>query len=268
LTHDGYIETARAFAEEVHSEKSALALDSKTAVEGFNVKEDKDAGHRQRKAALQISNLGFANKFAEIRAAVLDGDVERALKYTNTYYPHVLKDNEHVYFRLRCRRFVEMIRQGAEMLQSSTNHVSKKSNGHNGDWHDGDWHDDVMNQDMEMDTHQSNNWDRMDTEESQENQMDYNQLLQDTLSYGVGLQAEFKDDPRREVSKALEDAFALMAYQDPLSHKEVAHLLDPEGRIAVAEELNAAILCKSLTLLIYTPSSSNHCLASLDVSLL
>jgi hypothetical protein len=138
-----------------------------------------------------------------------------------------------------------MIRQGAEMLQSSSGHASKKSNGQNGDWHDGDWHDDVMNQDMEIESHQNNsNWDRMDTEEGSDNQMDYNQLLQDTLNYGAGLQAEFKDDPRREVGKALEDAFALMAYQDPLSHKEVAHLLDPNGRVAVAEELNAAILCE------------------------
>lgn len=130
------------------------------------------------------------------------------------------------------------------MLQSSNAHNSKKSNGQNGDWHDGDWHDDVMNQDIEMEHHQNNNnnWDRMDTGENSENQMDYNRLLQDTLAYGVGLQAEFKDDPRREVSKALEDAFALMAYQDPLNHKEVAHLLDPHGRVDVAEELNAAIL--------------------------
>jgi hypothetical protein len=54
LTHDGYIETARAFAEEVHSEKSALTLDSATVVEGFNVKEDKDAGHRQRRELILI----------------------------------------------------------------------------------------------------------------------------------------------------------------------------------------------------------------------
>jgi hypothetical protein len=49
LTHDGYIETARAFADEVHSEKSALALDKTTVLGSFSVKEDKDAGHRQRK---------------------------------------------------------------------------------------------------------------------------------------------------------------------------------------------------------------------------
>jgi Ran-binding protein 9/10 len=176
-----------------------------------------------------------------IRAAVLDGDVERALKYTNAFYPNVLKDNEHVYFRLRCRKFIEMIRQGAELHNSSSTNGTKKSNGHSGDWYD-----EIINQEMDVDDHpsQSNNWDRMDTEEPSGNQMEYQRLLSETLAYGQDLQAEFKNDPRREVSKALEDAFALIAYEDPINAKEVSHLLDPSGRIAVAEELNSAILCK------------------------
>lgn len=48
LTHDGYVETAKAFSEEVHAEKKALSLDPNAAVNGFEVKEDEDAGHRQR----------------------------------------------------------------------------------------------------------------------------------------------------------------------------------------------------------------------------
>lgn len=125
------------------------------------------------------------------------------------------------------------------MQNSTSTNGTKKTNGHNGDWYD-----DIINHEMELDDHQSqsNNWDRMDTEEAPENPMEYQRLLQDTLQYGQDLQAEFKDDPRREVSKALEDAFSLMAYQDPLNAKQVSHLLDPSGRVAVAEELNSAIL--------------------------
>jgi hypothetical protein len=178
--------------------------------------------------------------------AVLDGDVEKALKHTNAFYPQVLKDNEHVYFRLKCRRFIEMIRQGAEMqnVTNSTNGTNgtKKSNGHSGDWYD-----DIINQEMEIDDHQGqdSNWgDKMDTEEGSESHVGYQRLLEETLKYGQDLQAEFKDDPRREVTKALSEAFSLMAYQDPLNAKAVSHLLDPSGRVAVAEELNAAILCK------------------------
>ena len=176
-----------------------------------------------------------------IRAAVLEGDVDRALKYTNAYYPNVLKDNEHVYFRLRCRKFIEMIRQGAELHNSTSTNGTKKSNGHSGDWYD-----DIINQDMDVDDHpnQNNNWDKMDTEEPSGNQMEYQRLLSETLAYGQDLQAEFQNDPRREVSMALKDAFALIAYEDPLNAKEVSHLLDPSGRVGVAEELNSAILSK------------------------
>jgi hypothetical protein len=99
---------------------------------------------------------------------------------------------------------------------------------------------------MDVDDHpnQNNNWDRMDTEEPSGNQMEYQRLLSETLAYGQDLQAEFQNDPRREVSMALKDAFALIAYEDPINAKEVSHLLDPSGRVAVAEELNSAILCK------------------------
>lgn len=134
-----------------------------------------------------------------------------------------------------------MIRQGAEMQNSSHSNGVKKSSGHNGDWYD----DVAQGMDLDDQQSQANNWDRMDTEESSENPMEYQQLLQDTLDYGQALQAEYKDDPRREIGKALEDAFALMAYSDPLNAKEVAHQLDPSGRAAVAEELNSAILRES-----------------------
>jgi len=82
----------------------------------------------------------------------------------------------------------------------------------------------------------------MDTEEVSENLMDYDKLLQETILEGQKLQADFKDDQRREIAKALEEAFSLMAYEDPRNAAEVSHLLDPSGRVAVAEEVNSAIL--------------------------
>ncbi|KAG0646060.1 Ran-binding 9 [Hyphodiscus hymeniophilus] len=215
LQHDGYVETARAFAEEVHAEKKALSLDANAIISGFDVKEDEDAGHRQH------------------------GDVEKALKHTNAFYPHVLKDNEHVYFRLRCLKFIEMTRQGAELLKhtNSASNGIKKANGHN-------YYEEYVDHGMELDdqSQNNNNWDKMDTEDSTNNQAEYDRLMGETLLYGRDLAAEFKDDPRREVKKALEDIFALMAYKDPFSSKDVSHLLDPSGRVAVAEELNSAIL--------------------------
>jgi hypothetical protein len=177
------------------------------------------------------------------------------------FYPHVLSNNEHVNFRLKCRIFIEMIRQGAEMQNPSSNNVTKKSNGHSGDWYD-----DILNHDMDLDDHpnQNSNWDRMDTEDS-ESQIGYQKLLDETIREGQKLQAEFKDDQRREVSKALEDAFSLMAYQDPLNASEVSHLLDPSGRVAVAEEVNSAILRRFSQVQIMHPDS-NKAVGSLGKS--
>ncbi|TVY54765.1 Ran-binding protein 9 [Lachnellula cervina] len=224
LTHNGHTETARAFASEIYAEKKALTIDPHAEVQGFDVKEDEDAGHRQR-----------------IRKAVSEGDIEKALKYTNAFYPQVLKDNEHVYFRLRIRRFIEMIRQGAEMQRSLSTNGTKKSNGHGPAYH----YDEYVSHDMEIDDQQdqNNHHDRMETEESPvDHQAKYQQLTQETLIYGQALDAEFKNDPRREVKKALQDAFALMAYKDPFTESSLAYLLDISGREAVADELNSAIL--------------------------
>ncbi|RYP87441.1 hypothetical protein DL770_004779 [Monosporascus sp. CRB-9-2] len=210
LQHDGYVETARAFAEEIHAEKQALNIDSSVPVEGININDDEDAYRRQR-----------------IRRAILEGDIDRALKYTHVYYPQVLKDNDQVYFKLKCRKFIEMVRKSAELSHGN----AKKSNGHA--------FDDIPN---EMDVDENSYSDQMETEDALDSSTDQDDLLAETVRYGQQLQAEFKDDPRREVGKALSEVFALVAYENPLQVKEIAHLLDRKGRVAVAEELNSAIL--------------------------
>ncbi|KAI1380955.1 SPRY-domain-containing protein [Hypoxylon crocopeplum] len=209
LQHDGYVETARAFAEEIHAEKQALQIDQRTPVPGINIRDDEDAHRRQR-----------------IRRAILEGEIDKAIKYTSTYYPKVLEDNYDVYFKLRCRTFVEMVRKSAELSNSS----SKKSNGHS--------FDDLPNK---MDVDENGFSDQME-EDGLDTQPEQDDLITKTINFGQSLQAEFEDDPRREISKALNEVFSLLAYPNPLQVKEVSHLLDRKGRVAVAEELNSAIL--------------------------
>lgn len=67
------------------------------------------------------------------------------------------------------------------------------------------------------------------------------QATEETIRYGQELRAEFANDPRREVKRALEDTFALIAYPDA-RESMLAPLLDVAGRAPVAEELNSAIL--------------------------
>lgn len=141
------------------------------------------------------------------------------------YYPQVLEDHDLVHFRLKCRKFIEMIRRSSDLNGSS----SKKSNGFSFD-----------GPTNEMDVDDNNPADIMETEESD---IDHDSLTTETLRYGQDLQAEYQDDPRQEISKTLSEVFSLLAYPNPQLVKEMAPLLDRTGRVAVAEELNSAILC-------------------------
>jgi hypothetical protein len=92
-------------------------------------------------------------------------------------------------------------------------------------------------------------WDNKDDDEAlddddlEDKEAKAQTLTQDTIAYGMELQHEFANDPRREVKRALEDTFALIAYEN-VGESALAPLLEVGGRVPVAEELNSAILGK------------------------
>lgn len=98
-------------------------------------------------------------------------------------------------------------------------------------------------------------WDNKDEDEELDDDDDLEdktiklqQFTNDTITYGMELKAEFSNDPRREVKRALEDTFALIAYEN-VRESALAPLLETAGRVPVAEELNSAILGMSLVAL-------------------
>lgn len=97
---------------------------------------------------------------------------------------------------------------------------------------------------MELDEQMNggDQWDEMDTEDAENNRR-YEQLLQEAIMYGQVLVQEYRDESR-EYKRTLEQVFSLIAYLDAKSSVH-GHLLDPKGRVAVAEELNSAILGES-----------------------
>lgn len=157
---------------------------------------------------------------------MLEGDIDKALKYTQAFYPKVLPTHDRVHFKLRCRKFIEMVRRAAELSMASEPTV--KSNGLAAD---------SNSQKMDLDQ----NGAEMD---NGENQAELVELEQDLLLYGQTLQADYAKDPRGEFTSGLQEIWALMAYKNPLKEPQVKHLLDQQGRTVVAEELNSAILCK------------------------
>jgi hypothetical protein len=239
LAHDGYIDTARAFAQEVRQENRNLvngistdAADSRD----LEPEEDLDAIQRQK-----------------IRAAILEGEIDRALKLMELYYPTVLHDNEMIYFKLKCRKFVEMIRRCNELADGPSPIFPPARKSH-------DEYNGVFDHQMELDDQYAsvqngnhNKWDdgTMDMSDdgggtALDNHLNHSELTDHMLAYGQTLKAEFDHDPRLEVKKMLEDTIALIAYTNPLEDKcTLKYLLDEKERTPIAEELNGAILGKS-----------------------
>ncbi len=182
--------------------------------------------------------------YVGIRAAILEGDIDSALKLTHAFYPQVLRDNSHVYFKLRCRKFVELMRQSTELLEVPTEKRTKPMNGHSTAISDDGFEPDM---DLDEPMKDGDDWDKMDTEEAEngknDNSAKYESMLSLLIQYGQELKAEFKDDQSQLVTATFTDMFSMFSYTDPRKSSH-GKMLDPRQRIAVAEDLNSAILGK------------------------
>jgi hypothetical protein len=69
---------------------------------------------------------------------------------------------------------------------------------------------------------------------------------EDLLMYGQELRNEFKGPAHAARKNELDSILGLMAYENP-RNSTLGHLLEEEGRVGLAEELNKAILGKSLS---------------------
>ncbi|KAL4801927.1 hypothetical protein BDV18DRAFT_154567 [Aspergillus unguis] len=217
LAHDGYVETARAFAEEVAAESAALENGRQTPLKKYEIAEDFEAINRQK-----------------IRAAILEGDIDKALKYTNAYYANVLQQYPQIHFRLRCRKFLEMMRRSTEL--ASTAKKGKATNG----FSDNAVFDEEMELDEQMQDRDGWEADGMDTEDT-ETVTKANELLTEAVQYGQQLRMDYPTDENGGDKKMLDDIFSLVCYPDP-KRSVHGHFLATAGRVAVAEELNSAIL--------------------------
>jgi hypothetical protein len=252
LAHDGYTSTARAFAQEVGTEYNALnGMD--VAPYELELEEDRDAVNRRK-----------------IRGAIMEGDIDSALSYAETHYPAVLQQNSQIHFRLKCLKFIEMMRQSIGEPEPSDKRRGKRRSTF-------DYDDDVFNHEMELDEQQHNHhsngttgaaeWGSgsamhldgadalYDAEQDDEDEdMDNNRkgkrssvIVHDLLTYGQKLKAEYDNDPRREIQDELQRTLGLISYGNP-KQSVLKDLLEVRKRMSIAEELNSAILGKLFTL--------------------
>ena len=198
----------------------------------------------------------------EIRKAILTGDIDRAISLTQTFYPTVLEKNEPIYFRLRARKFVEMMRMCADGTGPTTKSIDSPDTEKMAIDSEPQEEDEQVDDEVHMTdvtpSHPTTKFviDEEDSDDetltSAKQQRREATLLAEALAYGQQLQEDYHDDPREEVKRVLGEAFSLLAYTDPRG-SVVGHLLEESGRREVAEELNSAILGNPSP----SPSSSN-----------
>lgn len=207
LSHNGYVDSARAMAVDISSHTNKLV--SYPPI-------DTEASNRQR-----------------IRAYVLEGDMDSALEMLEGLFPEALQQHEMLYFRIRCRKFIEMMRASTESQQSSF--IDDKELGPELDIMDADDEKDVTMKDVtKVSTLRSNGrTKRPDSAASLAAAIEYGRQLQ-TLYANAG--SNYKN--------GLQNAFSLLAYPDP-QNSPIAHLLEPSLRAEIAEEINRAILVSS-----------------------
>jgi len=221
LAHDGYVETAKAFADEIRAEKQSLNSALPTVTPARPDRDDADAVHRQ-----------------QMRRAILSGNIDQALEVTNSHFPTVLAENPDILFRLKCRKWVELISKTTELSKNREAQQGRRANTHGKNPAD----DDDFAQDMELDDHSegARATDSADKASATDSVVQYDQLINEAMLYGQELQREYRDEDG-DYAKTLQDIFSLVAYDHPKDSVH-GHLLDSSGRVTVAEELNSAIL--------------------------
>lgn len=188
-----------------------------------------------------------------IRAAILEGDIDHALAIIDEFYPKVLQmeENRHVYFKLKCRKFTEMVyrihqqqmkqRNGASDDGSSLYHQGPK---------DGPEPEDAdrIAELKRLNGKSSVSLNAMDVDQDTvaPQPMIDNAHVLDTLAvieYGKTLSEEFENDSRPEVKRMLDLTFAPIAHLNA-TDATLEELGDSKDRAELAEQINGAILGK------------------------
>ncbi|KAF8633962.1 hypothetical protein AX15_001142 [Amanita polypyramis BW_CC] len=181
--------------------------------------------------------------------AVVAGDIDLAISETAEYHPLVLEAEAGLMlFRLRCRKFVELVLEASELKKKRKTEQTKVAL-------------------MEVDGIEETGMDIDDDSSSVDNMIYPNgvkepptstiasgkrrestttlveQALSRAIAYGQALANDYKADSRPEVKQLFKRTFAIVAWDDPReAGGVVAEVVSHEARISLANELNEAIL--------------------------
>jgi hypothetical protein len=175
------------------------------------------------------------------------------LKETERHYPAVLEQEEGlILFKLRCRKFVELILEASEMKKRLKEGDEAER--------EGEGEDEVRGRRMDIDDDLSFPIPSTSTNGYAPSAVipikggkhsargnhavsQYEGALTKAISYGQTLHADYTGDKRPEVQMIFGRTFGIVAWDDPIeAGGEAAEVAGHEARITLASELNQAIL--------------------------
>lgn len=272
LSHHGYARTARAFEASCNirggiqtspSSTATPATTSSTLTEDYGMVMDETVtagfpSHRFRAAATDDIEIR-----THIVQSVIAGDIDTALAETRAHFPLVLEaDAGIMLFKLRCRKFVELVLEAAELkkkmraeecgtsIDPAIYDDGQKSNGAKflADGMDMDVDDEVRSG-MGL-TNGNATSSHIDIPEMPgrnpsplvaETAIQYGAALEKAVMYGQELETDYKH--RSEIRAIFKRTSVIMAYYDPLeAGGDAAEVAGQSARVALATEMNQAIL--------------------------
>lgn len=252
LVHHGHVKTARAFKHQ-RERRDTKGLDSSKG-DGCD---DVYMSNGSKKADVAETDIALRTSIVN---DVLAGNIDKAIDSLHDHYPTVLEaDKQLIFFKLRFRKFVELILVTTElkkkmkaMKELETQHRKLESKVEPS--HDSWMVEDIMDVDEDAspfnaesmlltDSHSS--CDKHPDPELNEINSQYEAALNIAILYGQTLSNDFHSDSRPDLQQLFRKTFGIVAWEDPLEEGSgMADIVGNESRITLALEINQAILSK------------------------
>ncbi|KAH7930594.1 SPRY-domain-containing protein [Leucogyrophana mollusca] len=263
LSHHGYARTARAFQSQCKARGGLPGSESATRAP--------PSPASSRTALTEDHGMDMDNipsrpaDDIELRThivhSVTTGDIDTALSETQTHFPAVLAYDEGLMlFKLRCRKFVELVLEAAEMkkrmkTEECDMNVEPEADG-DGLFKSAADEMDVDDEELPVDGMMTNGFGggsaaipikgkRKQSFTSQRSPTggtaSYGSALEKAVAYGQKLQDDYKH--RAELRAIFKRTSVIIAFDDPLgAGGDAAEVAGQAARVALATELNQAIL--------------------------
>ncbi|KAJ7651980.1 concanavalin A-like lectin/glucanase domain-containing protein, partial [Mycena polygramma] len=227
LAHHGYAQTARAFQKQCtgSSGVSSTSGDPDVDMDGSG----------------PLGLDGDMELRTKIVNSVVAGDIDAALSETKAHYPTVLEADEGLMlFKLRCRKFVELLLEATELHKRM-----KAAEPVDDDEMGMDIDDDAIPLGSPVTPRYIPTGTKRVTfppgRTSSKAQVE--SALNQAIIYGQALLNDYSSDKRPEVQTMFNRTVGIVAWHDPIEHGGVAaEVAGPEARVDLANELNQAIL--------------------------